>query len=215
MIFLTYFFIGIFTSIIGALPLGTVNVAVINTTIKENVNNALKIVYTAALAEVILAGIAMQFNMMIQDFIQMNTWVQYTIISVLVLVGIVLIFFRKECIKDENGECVLIKKRRIPISKQLLGFILGLINPTVLIYWLLVISFLSKKMIYLSSQTQAVLLALFFVGVFLGKAATLYGYGRFSFMLKTRMKNITHTINRIIGVLLLLVASVQLIKLFY
>ena len=212
---LLYFFIGIIAAIIGALPLGTTNVAVINTTIKENVQNALKIVYTAAAAELILVLIAIGFNMQIENFIDMNVWVQYAIVVVLLAVGTVLIIGRKECIKDVNDECVIIKKRKIKISKQTLGFILGLVNPTVLIYWILVISFLSKKMIYLNTNVEISILLLFLVGVFIGKVITLYGYGKFSHMLKVRMKNITTSINRVIGILLICVSIFQITKLFY
>ena len=210
--FITYFFVGLTASIIGALPLGTVNVAVINTTIKENIENALKIVYTAAIAELILAFIAIQFNMSIQDFINMNAWVQYAIIAILLIVGFILVLGRKECVKDENGECILIKKRRIPISKQLLGFILGLVNPTVLIYWLLVVSFLGKRMMDINLSIGITLLMLFFSGIFIGKVGTLYGYGKFSNILKSKIKNITTIINRVIGVLLLFVGFLQILK---
>jgi len=72
-----YFFIGIVTAIVGALPLGTTNVAVINTTIKENIQNALKIVYTAALSEIILVLIAINFNMQIEIFVDMNIWLPF------------------------------------------------------------------------------------------------------------------------------------------
>ena len=212
---LLYFFIGMIAAILGALPLGTTNVAVINTTIKENVQNALKIVYTAAAAELILVLIAIGFNMQIENFIDMNIWVQYTIVVILLAAGIVLIIGRKECIKDENDECVIIKKRRIRISKQMLGFILGLVNPTVLIYWILVISFLSKKMIYLNTNVEISILILFLSGVFLGKVLTLYGYGKFSHMLKLRIKNITTSINRVIGILLICVSVFQITKLIY
>jgi len=163
---ITYFFIGLITSIIGALPLGTTNVAVINTTIKENLQSALKIVYTAALAELILVFIAISYNSRIENFINMNIWLQYAIVFILLTVGIVLFLGRKECVKDENDECIIIKKRRFIISKQMLGFILGLINPTVLIYWILVISFLSKKMIYLNINIEYILLAIFLIGVY-------------------------------------------------
>ena len=211
---ITYFFIGLLTAIIGALPLGTTNVAVINTTIKENVQSALKIVYTAALAEIILVLIAINFNMQIEKFVGMNIWLQYTIAFLLLGVGIILFLGRKECVKDENEECIIIKKR-YNISKQMLGFILGLVNPTVLIYWILVISFLNKKMLYLNINVEYFLLILFLTGVFFGKVMTLYGYGKFSHVLKVRMKNITTRINRIIGVLLICISIFQFTKLFY
>ncbi|MFT4610702.1 MAG: threonine/homoserine/homoserine lactone efflux protein [Glaciecola sp.] len=211
---ITYFFLGLIAAIIGALPLGTTNVAVINTTIKENIQSALKIVYTAALAEIILVVLAIIFNMQIENFVDMNVWLQYTIGFILLSVGIILLMGRKECVKDKNEDCIIIKKR-YNISKQTLGFLLGLINPTVLIYWILVISFLNKKMIYLNMTTGYFLLILFLVGVFFGKVITLYGYGKFSNILKVKMKNITTRINRVIGVLLICISIFQFTKLFY
>ena len=50
-----YFLIGILASIIGALPLGASNIAVINTTIKQNAKQAFKIAITAGIAEVVLS----------------------------------------------------------------------------------------------------------------------------------------------------------------
>ncbi|MBQ0788209.1 MAG: hypothetical protein KBT69_11950 [Oceanihabitans sp.] len=211
---ITYLFLGFITAVIGALPLGTTNVAVINTTIKENIQSALKIIYTAALAELILVLIALQFNMQIEHFIDRNIWVQFAIALLLLGVGIILVLGRKECIKDENGECIIIKKR-FNLSKQMLGFILGLVNPTVLIYWILVISFLKKKMLYLDISMAYTLLILFLFGIYLGKTMTLYGYGKFSHRLKLKMKNITTKINRIIGVLLITASLFQFAKLFY
>lgn len=209
-----YLLIGTLTAILGALPLGTTNVAVINTTIKENLHDALKIVYPAALAEVILVVIAINFNKTIENFIGMNLWVQYTIAFLVLGVGVVLLLGRKECIKDENGECVLIKNR-LNISKPMLGFLLGLFNPTVLAYWIIVIALLNKKMVYLNIDTICALFFTFLLGVFMGKAITLYGYGRFSHLLKVRVKNITTRVNRIIGILLVIISMVQLVRIFY
>lgn len=212
--FIVYLFLGLATAIIGALPLGTTNVAVINTTIKENIQNALKIVYTAAIAELILVIIAINFNMQIESFVHMNLWLQYTISILLLVIGIVLLTGRKDCVKDENDECIIIKKR-YNLSKQALGFILGLVNPTVLIYWILVLSFLNKKMLYIHANVEYILLFLFLTGVFLGKVITLYGYGKFSNVLKVKMKNITTKVNRIIGLLLVCIALIQFVKLYY
>jgi arginine exporter protein ArgO len=106
---ITYFFLGLIAAILGALPLGTTNVAVINTTIKENLQNAMKIVFTAAVAELILILVALNFNTQIEFFIDMNIWIQYTIVVILLVVGIIFVKGRKECVKDVNEECVYIK----------------------------------------------------------------------------------------------------------
>lgn len=213
MIFIAYFFIGFFVTIVGALPLGTVNVAVINTTIKETVQSAIRIIVTAALAEVILVLLALNFNRTIQNFITMNIWLQYTLVVLFITIGIILVLGRKACIKDKNGECILIKKRKIPISKAALGFLLGLFNPTVLIYWIIALSLLFNNGISLMPNTALVLILIFVVGVYLGKAITLYAYARFSNVLKVKITSVTTKINGIIGVLLLFAGIIQFVKL--
>ncbi|NQY29561.1 MAG: LysE family transporter [Flavobacteriaceae bacterium] len=209
-----YFFTGLLVAIIGALPLGTVNVAVINTTIKENISSALKIVFPAAIGELLLILFAISYFKTIQEFISQNNWLEYIIMLLLFVIGIVLIFGKKNCIKDENGEC-LVTKNKVRLSKEGIGFLLGLFNPTVLIYWLLVISFLSTKMIQLNLNTDLLLLSAFFFGAFIGKSITLYGYGKCSHILKMKVKGITTTINKVIGSLLLIVVVIQMIKISF
>jgi hypothetical protein len=186
--------------------LGTTNVAVMNTTIKENIQSALKIVYTAAIAEVILVLVALYYNTKILKFIDHNIWVQYSIAVILLVVGAFL-FFRK---KDSR-----VIKKTLKTSKQLLGFILGMVNPPVLIYWIIAISFLKKKMIYLDLSSEFTLLILFLVGVFFGKVVTLYGFGKFSHQLKLKIKHLTTKVNQIIGLILAVVSIVQFVKLIY
>jgi len=201
---ITYLFLGLISAVLGALPLGTTNVAVINTTIKENIHNALKIMYPAAIAEVILVLLAMYYNTKIIGFIDGNIWVQYSIAVVLLLAGAILFFRRKDAVINNN-------KPEIP--KQLLGFILGMVNPAVLIYWILAISFLNKKIIHLDLSIEYTLLILFLVGVFFGKVVTLYGFGKFSHLLKLKMNYVSAKVNQIIGVLLAVVSIIQFVKL--
>jgi len=212
--FILYFFTGLLVAIIGALPLGTVNVAVINTTIKDNISSALKIVFPAAIGELLLILFAICYFKTIQNFISENSWLEYLLIMLLLVLGCVLIFGKKNCIKDEHGECIVTKKS-FQFPKEALGFLLGLFNPTVLIYWLLAISFLSTKMIPLHLETAISLLFLFFLGAFIGKSLTLYGYGKCSNLLKMKIKGITAAINVVIGSLLLIAGVIQLLKLIY
>ena len=157
---------------------------------------------------------AISYFKTIQEFISQNNWLEYIIVLLLFVLGIVLIFGKKNCIKDENGECI-VTKNKVQLSKEGLGFLLGLFNPTVLIYWLLVISFLSTRMIQLNLNTGLLLLSAFFFGAFIGKSITLYGYGKCSHILKMTVKGITTTINKVIGSLLLIVAVIQMIKISY
>ena len=212
--FILYFFTGLLVAIIGALPLGTVNVAVINTTIKENIASALKIVFPAAVGELFLIFFAICYFKTIQSFISENSWLEYLIVLILLVLGCILIFGKKNCIKDEQGECIVTNKS-FQFPKEAIGFLLGLFNPTVLIYWLLAISFLSTKMIPLHLDTAISLLFLFFSGAFIGKSVTLYAYGKCSNLLKMKIKGITTIINKVIGSLLLIAGMIQLLKLLY
>ena len=167
-----YLILGFLTAILGALPLGTTNVAVINTTLKETIQSALKIIYPAAIAEVILVLIALYANATLLAFIDHNIWVQYSIVVILLVLGAYL-FFKKN--KEMHH-----KKRKLKIPKPLLGFILGMVNPAVLMYWLVAITFLNKKIMHLDLSINDTLLLLFLIGVFFGKVVTLYGFGKFS-----------------------------------
>jgi threonine/homoserine/homoserine lactone efflux protein len=205
--FIYYLTLGFLTAILGALPLGTTNVAVINTTLKETIQSALKIVYPAAIAEVILVLIALYANATLLAFIDHNIWVQYSIVVILLVLGAYL-FFKKNKEMPHT-------KRKLKISKPLLGFILGMVNPAVLMYWLVAITFLNKKIMHLDLSINDTLLLLFLIGVFFGKVVTLYGFGKFSHQLSLKTHHISTKVNQIIGVLLAIVSIVQFIKIVY
>jgi threonine/homoserine/homoserine lactone efflux protein len=205
--FIYYLTLGFLTAILGALPLGTTNVAVINTTLKETIQSALKIVYPAAIAEVILVLIALYANATLLAFIEHNIWVQYSIVVILLVLGAYL-FFKKNKEMPHT-------KRKLKISKPLLGFILGMVNPAVLMYWIVAITFLNKKIMHLDLSINYILLLLFLIGVFFGKVVTLYGFGKFSHQLSLKTHHISTKVNQIIGVLLAIVSIVQFIKLVY
>jgi len=61
---LIYLFVGLLASILSALPLGASNIAVINTTLKQNTKQAFKIAITAGIAEVILSYYALHSNLL-------------------------------------------------------------------------------------------------------------------------------------------------------
>ena len=203
---ITYFFIGIFASVIGALPLGASNIAVINTTLKQNANQAFKIAIAAGIAEVILSFYALHCNTEVQNFIDNNMWIQVVIVLILLGVGAIL-FFKKQRKKEY-------KRKSLVQSKYLTGFLLGILNPPVLIYWIVAIGFLNKSSFGLSLQSSLSVLFLFFSGIYLGKLLTLYLYSKFSMVVKTKVHNINRVINKVTGVLLVVIAVFQVVKLY-
>lgn len=196
------FFIGTFATVIGALPPGASNLAVIKTTLQESHRESLKVSYGAGFGETLLAFIAFTSGMIVQDFFEMNFWVQYVVAGILAIVGLYFITHKK---KSNDSQ----KKKS---SKYLLGFTLSIINPPVLVYWILVFSLLGKWL--LGSETQSMLwLTLFLTGVFIGKVITLYGYSKFGLHVQKKKSSSDSNINKYIGATLMVLASMQVIKL--
>lgn len=207
---LLFLLVGFLASIVGALPLGASNIAVINTTVKENFKQALKIIIAAGIAEVILSYYALHYNMLVNDFFATNQWLQILIALLLLAIGGIL-FFKKNKEKVKQ----LKTKRSIWNSKYMTGFLLGLLNPPVLIYWLLVYSFVNTNIAMLSVKSSIGILLLFFGGVYIGKVFTLYLYGRFSLVIQRKFQNINAVINKVTGSLLFTIGMLQFVKLYF
>lgn len=196
--------IGILTTVIGALPPGASNLAVIKTSLQENHRESLKISYGAGIGEVVLALIAFSSGMVVQEFFEMHLWVQYVVACILATVGVFFLVNPSKKLK--------IKKRQR--SKYFLGFMLSVINPPVLIYWILVFSALTKYLV-IATETSLLWLILFLIGVFMGKFITLYGYSKVGLKLQQKKQTDKNGINRFIGVTLLVLSCIQLTKLAF
>ena len=201
-----YFVIGILASIIGALPLGASNIAVINTTLKQNARQAFKIALAAGIAEVILSYYALHCNMIVRNFFDNNMWIQAVIAFILLVIGGYL-FFRN---KSETP----LKKNKLAKSKYTTGFLLGILNPPVLIYWIIAFGVINNNDIMLSLKSSFAVLFLFFFGVYSGKLLTLYLYSRFSLIIKNRVQNMSLIINKVTGVLFVVIGLLQAVKLY-
>lgn len=204
---LVYLFIGIIAAILSALPLGASNIAVINTTLKENAKQAFKIAITAGIAEVLLSYYALDCNKAITLFFDDNLWVQTTVVLLLFAAGSYL-FFKKQTNKTA-------KKSKLAQSKYATGFLLGIINPPVLIYWVIAFGVLNNNDFMLSLQSSVLVLFLFFTGVYLGKLVTLYVYSKMSVIIKHKVTNITQILNRVTGVLLIIIGLIQSTQLYF
>lgn len=200
---ITYLLIGIIASIIGALPLGGSNIAVINTTLKQNTKQAFKIAIAAGIAEVILSYYALHCNLVVKAFLNDNKWVQVTIAIILLGVGAFLLL-KKQSLNT--------KTRKRTQSKYATGFLLGILNPPVLIYWLIAYGVLNNNDFMLSLSSSFIVLFLFFFGVFIGKLFTLYFYSKISLIIKNKVNNITHILNKVTGILLITVGVLQPLK---
>ncbi|WP_282122937.1 LysE family transporter [Algibacter mikhailovii] len=203
---LVYLFIGLFTSTLGALPLGASNIAVINTTLKENANQAFKIAITAGIAEVILSYYALYNSQTIKDYFYDNEWIQILIAVLLLAAGSLLLFKRKS--KNYSQE------KTVKTSKYATGFLLGVLNPPVLIYWVIAFGIINNSLLLLSLKSSVSILFLFFSGVYLGKILTLYGYSKISGIVKRKISSGNSATNKVTGILLIGISFIQFLKLY-
>ena len=203
---LIYLIIGILAAIVGALPLGATNIAVINTTLKQNAKQAFKITLAAGIAEVILSYYALHCNMIVRHFFDSNQWVQIVIAFLLLAIGGFL-FFKSNKTSSKNS--------KLKTSKYITGFFLGLLNPPVLVYWLVIYGVINGYALSLSIESPLLILFLFFLGVYLGKILTLYLYGKFSLVIKQKFENINTVINKVTGSLLFVIGLVNVVKLYF
>ncbi|WP_111685090.1 LysE family transporter [Winogradskyella tangerina] len=203
---LLYLIIGILTAIIGALPLGATNIAVINTTLKQNAQQAFKITLAAGFAEVLLSYYALHCNMTVRNFFDTNQWLQILIAFLLLAIGGILFF------KSNKGAT---KNKKPKASKYLTGFLLGLLNPPVLVYWLVIYGVINSYALSLSIDSSLLVLFLFFLGVYIGKLLTLYLYSKFSLVIKQKFENINTVINKVTGSLLFFIGLVNVFKLYF
>ncbi len=204
---IVYLLIGIVTSVLSALPLGASNIAVINTALKQNAKQAFKIAITAGIAEVILSYYALHYNVAAQTLFNNNKWIQIFIAGILLGVGLFLLL-KKQSSSNKS------KSRKLMQSKYATGFILGILNPPVLIYWVIAYSVLNNSNFMLSIKSSFLILFLFFLGVYTGKLLTLYLYSKISIIIKSKINNISNILNKIIGILLITTGILQSLKLY-
>ncbi|WP_103865788.1 hypothetical protein [Aquimarina sp. I32.4] len=200
---LLYFLLGIISAIIGALPLGAVNLAVIRATTTQTILNAFYIILTAGVGEILLATLALYYNIELSHFFTQHPWVQGSFIFTFFFIGIYLLFIKNK-INTKNYP-------KLHTSKLITGFSLATLNPPVAIYWILAISWIDKYIFELTPHTSFVSLLLFFFGIYLGKTTTLYCYGLWGHKI-AQQKNSKTKLSRILGVALIILSIFQGIK---
>ena len=198
-----YFLAGTALAFTGALPLGTVSLSVMYITVNKSTTEAMKLAFTAGIAEVVLAFLAFAYGVHVMHFITEYSWIQIAISFVLLLAGVFLLV-RKT-------------KKHSPALKQnaknlYSGFFLGLFNPPVMVYWLWILGYLTMHNILLQTETSWSLSVLFLTGVYIGKTGALYLYSLGSHYLKEKTEIASHSMNRIMGAVLLAIALFQLLN---
>jgi L-lysine exporter family protein LysE/ArgO len=198
---ITYLFLGTLVCAIGAMPVGLVNLSVVDTSVKVNNRMSMKIAHGAAFTEILFAITALFSGVFLRDYFDENIFIKVIIIAVLMISGIV--FWLKKGDVDN-------KKINLPSFGFLKGAFLNLISIQVFLFWLIAVSYLSVNDLIPSSNIQ---ILLFVAGVWIGKLAVLRLYVLLGKKVVAHSRILSQNINRVIGVVLMVVTFVQLIQL--
>ena len=197
LIILTIF--AVFITIIGALPLGLVNLSVLDTSYREGTAPAMSLSHGAAVIEIAFGLAALTAGGLIAQFIGSNRVFHYLVPAVPAIAGVFFLLKKghKQSADSNSKPCFL------------RGMVLNLISIQVLLYWLFATTYLHAV---LEIEYTFFSILLFAVGIWLGKMGVLWLYAAFSKKILDRIGFVSRNINRIIGVVLLLAAVVQFVK---
>ena len=197
------FIIAIIIAIIGAVPLGLVNLSVIETTIHRGHKPAMHIALGAALVEVIFGLVAIISGNILNRLIGNNEFINHLISGVLLLVGMALLLAKEK----KN-----IKRQKVRFSGVFKGILLNLISLQVFLYWLIAATFLYT---YGFEFHSPVSLALLVMGILAGKMTILWLYSLLSKNVLSNIQIVVNHTNKLMGIILLVSGIIHFTRIQY
>lgn len=195
--YFAHFVVGVAVAFVASLPLGPVNLSVIQASINHNRAVALSIALGSALVELFYCLVAVGGVELIIDDADTVRWIQ--IISVPVLLGIgIYNLVKKRPLPDPSAEAAPKKPRRKRTS-FLLGVSLNFLNPLLLPFWMAATAWLRGHQL-LTADTAHLMLFCGGVGVgtFLLLMTVAYVGARYRSLMSHHTQKV---INRVIGAL--------------
>jgi L-lysine exporter family protein LysE/ArgO len=194
-----HFSLGFIAAIIGAAPFGLVNLSVVESTLKRGERAAFLVSAGATLIEIVYVLLAIFLGSRLGGYIENNQWIEFFILLVLLTAG--LSFFRR---KDSGTD-----KKVFILPAFVKGMFLNILSVQVLLYWFVAVAFLqaNNQIVF----TRECIIA-FTLAVVPGKMLTLLLYRLLANKIKSKSTVIARKINYIIGIIMIGLATVQLVK---
>jgi L-lysine exporter family protein LysE/ArgO len=193
-----YLFVGFLACLLGTIPFGPINLAVVKTTIDYDRRSGIEIAFAASTIESLQALIAICFGALISSFLDANVFVKFFLAFVFIALAI-FIFTRKP-------EPTLKKQQSRPVSFFRNGLIIAGLNPQAVPFWIFALATIGQ---YFEFQYMGLTLAGFLLGVFIGKFVALYGFVVASTYLKTHLQESSTVVNRLLAGILLFIGLSQ------
>lgn len=202
-----YFLVAAVISYVASLQLGPVNIRVIQSTIEHDKSYALRVGFGGSLPEILYAGIAFYITELI-DFENFDgRWLSFITLPVFLFLAVY--NFRKKVSTNITDKNVLPPSNKKGLFE---GFVLAMLNPQLITFWLVIITFFKTKgwLVSASILQQSA----FILGCAVGAFVLQITFIALTTKYKTRiMDKMGKNFNKIIGGLFLLLALVDATKL--
>jgi threonine/homoserine/homoserine lactone efflux protein len=200
---LRIFLTGMFISFLGSLPLGTLNVAVMQISITDGMYPAAKFAAGALLAEVIyvrLSLIAMDWVRKQQKIFIFLEW-----LTLLIVLALAISSFYAAAHPTENKNVILSST----LQRFWLGLMMSALNPVQIPFWFGWSTVLFTKKILLPKNSHYnIYISGIALGTILGSCVFIFGGS----IMADKLNNSQHILNWVIGGIFLLTAIIQVIK---
>lgn len=201
--YVLHMILGLVAGILVTLPLGPVNLLVINTTVSKNLKAGMVLASAASIMELLKPLLAIYFSWLITRHIESNIYIQLSVVLAFILIGA---FFM---LKNNTSHDTANHKREIPEFVK--GVLISFLNIPAIPFWILVVAYCESTVGF---DFRISTVALFLAGVFLGRFGTLWTYGRLSQYISERSSAIALWLNRVIAILFYILALIQAIRIF-
>lgn len=193
------FFIGVLVNFIGYIPIGNINLTVMQMAINRGMRQVYYFLVTFAIIEFFFTFGIMKFAEWFAGESRLMHVLDYALIIVFLVMGAVTWKNHKDKPNKDYSKGDAVK----------LGILLGIINPMQIPFWMIGGTYLiSHEWI----ETGNLALTIFSIGSGLGAFICLYGFARFARYIQNRFALRSEIINKSIAIVFFLLAAYHIIK---
>jgi threonine/homoserine/homoserine lactone efflux protein len=195
------FLIGVVVNFIGYVPLGNVNLTVVQLSINRGSQAAMYFITSFSIIEFFFTYTIMYFADWFASQKQMLYWLDWILIVIFLVLGISSWFNNQKQMREADYSLT---------ESVRYGIILGIVNPMQIPFWMIGGTYLISKGWV---ETGHGALAIFSLGSALGSFICLWGFSRFSTYLHERFAFSSRLLNRSIAGVFFLLAAYHMVKL--
>ena len=199
--YILHLLLGLIAGILVTIPLGPVNLLIVNTTISKNLKAAMIVASAASVMELLKPILAIYFSWLIIRHIESNIYLQLSVVLAFGLIGLYFMLKENTSHKAERNE------REMP--DFLKGVLISFLNVPALPFWIIVVAYCEST---IGFDFRISTVSLFLAGVFSGRYGTLWIYAQLSQYICERSSVIALWLNRIIAILFFILALIQALR---